>query len=388
MSDTDKVLEISKALEHFLETNYNAQGKGLHEKVSSVENRLDAQLVKDLRFIATIRNKMVHEYGYNFAADRNRFLEIGNQAVKILKKSNSKSNYSASSPSSHRKQFETSVFKTTFKTTKKNRRQIYIPSFSEIGGFFVLIFIFSHFFNSCANNESKLSVADATLHKAASECDYKLTQIALKEGGNPNSLNDGATTLVEAIDGSQESCNSVVKLLLDNKANVNLMSKSGGKIQSPLHAAAYNANLELIKLLLKRGANPKIESDIYLSFYPSLSKPSMGTPLRWFIVSTKADYALHFESANAFLSSKGNADYYREILSTLASASNINQQDSSGDTSIIESVQFNRYPYEMVKELIKLGANPRLKNKEGKTAYDYAFKKGDTRLIELLSQYR
>lgn len=88
MSDTDKVLEISKRLEYLLETNYGAQGKGLHEKVTSVQTHLSPQLIKDIRKIATIRNKVVHEYNYNFSKDRGVFFQVGNKTIAQLEKAN------------------------------------------------------------------------------------------------------------------------------------------------------------------------------------------------------------------------------------------------------------------------------------------------------------
>ncbi len=61
--DIGKIIEISKKLETFLQINYEAEGKGLHEKITSVENKLlkDLISVRILRKIATIRNKVVHD---------------------------------------------------------------------------------------------------------------------------------------------------------------------------------------------------------------------------------------------------------------------------------------------------------------------------------------
>ena len=42
-----------------------AKGKGLHEKASSVQQMLRPDLVRKIRYLATIRNKLVHERGFN-----------------------------------------------------------------------------------------------------------------------------------------------------------------------------------------------------------------------------------------------------------------------------------------------------------------------------------
>jgi len=60
-----KIIKYSKKIEQLLTENFHANGKGLHSKLTSVENRLSPNLVKKIRFIATIRNKLVHEEDFN-----------------------------------------------------------------------------------------------------------------------------------------------------------------------------------------------------------------------------------------------------------------------------------------------------------------------------------
>ena len=73
MSDIELAITRTKALESLLENGLGATGKGLHEKVSSVQDRLTPPLVKKLRFVATIRNKIVHESDYQKMDDRAGF---------------------------------------------------------------------------------------------------------------------------------------------------------------------------------------------------------------------------------------------------------------------------------------------------------------------------
>jgi len=72
-SDLDRAVKASKSLEAALKKRHRATGKGLHELVSSVEPHLPADAVRDLRYIATIRNKLVHEDGYDRIDDRREF---------------------------------------------------------------------------------------------------------------------------------------------------------------------------------------------------------------------------------------------------------------------------------------------------------------------------
>ncbi len=86
MSDIELVITHSKKLEALLEKHFKATGKGLHEKVSSVERRLPEPLVRKLRFVATIRNKIVHDEDYDQIDDRKRFIESSTTAHTELRK--------------------------------------------------------------------------------------------------------------------------------------------------------------------------------------------------------------------------------------------------------------------------------------------------------------
>jgi hypothetical protein len=74
-NDYELAIKSSKELEHILEKEFHASGKGLHEKISSVSSALPAELVKNMRYLATIRNKLVHEHGFDAIPDRPRFIQ-------------------------------------------------------------------------------------------------------------------------------------------------------------------------------------------------------------------------------------------------------------------------------------------------------------------------
>jgi hypothetical protein len=73
MSDIDRVIKASRKIESELVRNFQAKGKGLNGKLNSVERKLPAALVKRIRYIATIRNKVVHDEGYRRIDDRQSF---------------------------------------------------------------------------------------------------------------------------------------------------------------------------------------------------------------------------------------------------------------------------------------------------------------------------
>lgn len=85
MSDIELAVTRTKTLESLLQQALGAAGKGLHEKVSSVEARLAQPLVKKLRFIATVRNKIVHESSYQAIDDRPGFVRACDDAEAQLR---------------------------------------------------------------------------------------------------------------------------------------------------------------------------------------------------------------------------------------------------------------------------------------------------------------
>ena len=74
MSDIDVAVRQCKELESILRTTHGAEGKGLHQLVTSVEGDLPSDLVRVLRRVATIRNKIVHEADYERFDDKKGFL--------------------------------------------------------------------------------------------------------------------------------------------------------------------------------------------------------------------------------------------------------------------------------------------------------------------------
>ncbi len=61
MGDIDSAVRGAQQLEAVLEERFGAEGRGLHEKLSSVEHRIPLRVVKQVRWIASLRNRVVHE---------------------------------------------------------------------------------------------------------------------------------------------------------------------------------------------------------------------------------------------------------------------------------------------------------------------------------------
>lgn len=76
-------VRASRTLEGVLERHFGAIGKGLHEKVASVEHKLPAELVSTLRRIASVRNSAVQEDDFELR-NPELFLEDVRRAIAIL----------------------------------------------------------------------------------------------------------------------------------------------------------------------------------------------------------------------------------------------------------------------------------------------------------------
>ncbi|SKA10256.1 Uncharacterised protein [Vibrio cincinnatiensis] len=83
MSEIEQVVLRTRRLETLLRQQYHAQGKGLHQLISSCEERLPHNIIKKLRYVATIRNKIVHEDHYHLE-DRNAFFNLCLECEKEL----------------------------------------------------------------------------------------------------------------------------------------------------------------------------------------------------------------------------------------------------------------------------------------------------------------
>lgn len=78
------VLTASKKLESLL-MSLGAQGRGLHEKCTSLEHLLPEDIVWAIRFVATSRNKLLHEDGY-VLRDVSAFQYQASSAIAYLEK--------------------------------------------------------------------------------------------------------------------------------------------------------------------------------------------------------------------------------------------------------------------------------------------------------------
>lgn len=89
-NDFELVIRATKDLEYLLEMGFHTpSGKniGLHDKITSAQQShgLSLDTVKQLRYLVTIRNKMVHDHEFNSLPDRAQFAKSYDSVEKELK---------------------------------------------------------------------------------------------------------------------------------------------------------------------------------------------------------------------------------------------------------------------------------------------------------------
>ena len=89
-NDFELVIRATKDLEHLLETGFgapNGMKDGLHDKISHVQKHhgLSQATVKKMRYLVTLRNKLVHDKSFNALPDRQGFASSFESVEKELR---------------------------------------------------------------------------------------------------------------------------------------------------------------------------------------------------------------------------------------------------------------------------------------------------------------
>ena len=89
-NDFELVIRATKDLEYLLDTGFHTPcGKniGLHDKITLAQQShgLSLETVNRLRYLVTLRNKMVHDHEFNSLPDRTQFAMSYDSVEKELK---------------------------------------------------------------------------------------------------------------------------------------------------------------------------------------------------------------------------------------------------------------------------------------------------------------
>ncbi len=184
-------------------------------------------------------------------------------------------------------------------------------------------------------------------HTIAEEMDFRERIIHLMENNNLNEISHICNPVSKMAYDPKNL--DVLKLLLERGANSNICSKKLG--ESPLHVAVNNSNSKAVRILLKYHANAN-----YKGLFGR-------TALQ-----------------NLFSMSHTNYNYedIRILRLLLQAKTNVNIKDRFGDTALILAIKRitlqprNTFLIIMLNMLLSHGADPYIKNYYGYTAIDVA----------------
>lgn len=202
-----------------------------------------------------------------------------------------------------------------------------------------------------ANVNIKNSTGLTPIYFAIATLNKKLIKHLIKNGANINHIdNYGRTPLHIAADTYKE----LVEIIINSGAKVNARDNDGF---TPLHVAADEAGTEhdVIEYLLQKGAEVNA-------------------------VNKAKETPLHLVSGRIL-----------KDIALLKNGANVNAIDRNGNTPlhirVDNTAKYIDNTYEkVVAYMLKLGANPKLKNMAGKTAIDIAKARGHKRIAKILEK--
>lgn len=184
-------------------------------------------------------------------------------------------------------------------------------------------------------------VSETLLFRACSQGDLNRVKHLLDEGVNVNARQqDGETPLMFA---AVEDKTDVVELLLDRGADIDAVSIEN---ETALVRAVGMSRYETVALLLKRGAN--------------------------------------IEKSNPLMTAAGGGDV-KMIGQLLDQEAKVNAADSEGYTALAAAVS-RRVSHDVVRVLLKAGADVNIRNTRGQTPLMIAEQNDDKALVSLLTK--
>ena len=155
----------------------------------------------------------------------------------------------------------------------------------------------------------------------------------------------------------------------------------GNIVETPLHVAANNGDLEIVELLIKAGANVNVLDG------------ENNTPLYWasyhghvdvvrLLCNQKADTSIAQKFGWTPLigaSGEGHSDVVNILIEVNA---NLNACNDNGNTSLM--VASRKGYLDVVEILIIANADTNIKNRDGKTAIDCALSFGKSKVVDYL----
>ncbi|KAA3679591.1 uncharacterized protein DEA37_0007144 [Paragonimus westermani] len=220
---------------------------------------------------------------------------------------------------------------------------------------------------------------ESPLHWAVANGRTEVVKYCLEHSVDPNlTPATGETCLHMA---ARVGCLNTVKLLLSNNVNIDTEDML---LQTALHKAAELNNVEVVQSLLKRGAD--MENQDYNAYTPLLLAACKGhVQVVRILIDAGADmFAQELNSKGiVYLCAEENQTEVLELIVNQPQANQLVEMPNINNNFPLH-VAAKKGHMEVIKMLIKHGANVTAKNEKERTALHYAAKYGQYKICRLL----
>lgn len=220
------------------------------------------------------------------------------------------------------------------------------------------------------------------LSKASESGNLEIVQYLLQTGKNSQgTLNDALWALCDA--RPKPDTLKIAQRLLEYGAQVN--SHAGFYNTTPLHGAAENGPLELVKLLISKGA--KVNA-VDKEFSMPLAKAVQADNLEIakFLLEHGADKTIN-QSDTEFQTAIFKASSAKMAQLLIANGANVSDRDKKGLSVLLHAVA-NYLDFDLLKVLLQNGADINAQDKSGTTALlqavRYPYERDDKNCVQFL----
>ena len=215
----------------------------------------------------------------------------------------------------------------------------------------------------------------------------KMTQL-LNQGANLNALNNSKYTALHFLlyvynkNTNIDLVLDAIRLLMKYHAEIDILNKKG---ESPLYLAlrtvpANKHKLEIIHELLKLGANPNSKKISNGNTLLHLAAKNLNIEIMRTLLENGAEPNALDNDKNSPLHRVFKKEIVKEnrqieaIEELVKHGANINAQDDKGKSMLHHAIGLSCY--NITKDLLKLGADPKIRDKNGITALEMALASG------------
>lgn len=240
-------------------------------------------------------------------------------------------------------------------------------------------------------------IQNRLLFNAIKRGDYESSQRAIQHGAfinmprylvhMPNTLHVNPTPLITACKGGNQD---IIELLINNGADIN--KADSFCYETPLLAALHGKKENRFALglyMIEHGADiyatQSVDSVLYRSLLVLESDSEQtiteGFQVFQYLASNNVEMTLPYgKNALTFAAQYHNYNAVRYLIEN--SYYDVNECDNNGDTALISAAKYSEK--DIVELLLCLGADKKVTDVNGKTAFDYAIENNDEALIDLL----